>query len=69
MKTRKKKVKELNPSVLQVLNTPMLNYWNLLEYIAETNHLRCSFAKIGCVGVSQDIRKAQEILINCIKYN
>lgn len=65
----KKNIYLANLSIHQVVNSPMLNYWDLLEGIAISNHLRCSFCANGCIGTSKDIRKAQEILINSIKYN
>lgn len=46
-----------------------LKYCQLLGLIAVQNNLNCDFTPIGLIGTSEAIIKAEDILINSIKYN
>ncbi len=52
-----------------VLSTPILIYSDFLDLISLDNKLKCRFYKNVVIGKIEDIRKAQNILINSIKYN
>jgi hypothetical protein len=52
-----------------VLSTPILIYSDFLDLISLDNKLKCRFYKNVVIGKIDDIRKAQNILINSIKYN
>ena len=56
-----------------VLSSPILTYSDFLDFISLDNKLKCRFYKTGyknfVIGKIEDVRKAQNILINSIKYN
>ena len=58
-----------NISEKELINTSFLKWYDLLDFIAFENNLKCKFAKFGLYGKDADIEKAQTILVNNIKYN
>jgi hypothetical protein len=56
-------------STKTITSKEMREYSNLLDLISLDNNLKCRFFYNCFVGKSNDIRKAQNILINSVKYN
>lgn len=52
-----------------VLSTPISKYSDFLDLVSLDNKLKCRFYKNFVIGKIEDVRKAQNILINSIKYN
>ena len=46
-----------------------LEYYDLLNFIAGENKLKCHFTNLFSLGNSEHIAEAQNILINSVKYN
>ena len=56
-------------SVQEIINSPISNYSDLLDLISVWNGLKCRFVDNIIIGNASDIKKAQNILINSVKYN
>ena len=53
----------------ELKETSPLEWSDLLDFIAFEHNLNCMFTPFGLFGRGQDIKKAQKILINSVKYN